>query len=89
MSQKAFDLAAKQEQTILIIIIERFDTENIPRTKHGFGFLVPDHEGEHAAQFAGQLIAPLLIAMQQHLGIGPGGKVWPAAISSSRRVWKL
>lgn len=74
MSQKAFDLAAKQEQTILIIIIERFDTEDIPRTKHGFGFLVPDHEGEHAAQFAGQLIAPLLIAMQQHLGIGPGGK---------------
>lgn len=38
MSQKAFDLAAKQEQTILIIIIERFDTEDIPRTKHGFGF---------------------------------------------------
>ena len=74
MGQKALDLAAKKEQSVHIIIVEGLDAKNIPGSEHGMAGAVPDHKGEHPPQPGGQLLAPLLIAMEQNLGIGFGGK---------------
>ena len=38
------------------------------------GVLIPDNKGEHSSQSVEKLLAVLLVAVEQHLGIGVGGE---------------
>ena len=77
MSQKAFDLAAEHKMPVFVIIIERLNAKNIACAEQSAGVFIPDGKGEHTAQLAGQLLAPLLVAVQQHLGVTVRGKGVP------------
>ena len=80
MGQKAFDLAAKQQLSgIVLVIIERLDAKMVARAEQRFVLAVPDGKSEHAAQLLQHLLAPLLVPVQQNFGVGPGGEGVPGA----------
>ena len=46
----------------------------IPCAEQGVGLFVPQRKGKHTPKPLQQAFAPLLIAVQQHLGVAAGGK---------------
>ena len=71
VGQKAFDLAAKQQLSgIVLVIIERLDAKMVACAEQRFVLAVPDGKSEHAAQLLQHLLAPLLVPVQQNFGVG-------------------
>ena len=70
MGQKALDLAA-EEQLALVgeVVVEGLDAEVVPGAEQGLLGLVPDGKGEHAPQLGQHPLAPLLVAVEQDLGV--------------------
>ena len=90
MRQKAFDLAAEQQGSVLrLIIVQRLDAEMIPGAEQRLRAAVPDGEGEHAPQPGQKVFAPLLIAVEQHLGVRPGGKSVPGGFQLLGQLLKI
>ena len=88
--QKTLDLAAKQQGSVLrLIIVQRLDAEMIPRAEQRLQTAVPDGEGEHAPQPGQKFFAPLLIAVKQHLGVRPGGKGVPGGFQFLGQLLKI
>ena len=77
MLQKRLDLAGKHEFTLSCVIIQRLDAKMIARTEQAFGVFIPDGKGKHTPQAAQHFLAPLLVAVQQHLGVAVRGKGVP------------
>jgi hypothetical protein len=57
---------------------ERLDAEAIPCREDRPAVLVPQHEGELAAEMVQALRAEVLVEMQGDLAVGPGAQVMPA-----------
>ena len=74
MGQKSFDLAAEEQQVLVLVVVEGLDAEDVPRAEKGAVRFIPNDEGEHAPQLFGQRLAPFLVAVQQHLGVRVGGE---------------
>ena len=72
--QQALDLRGVHERAVHLGIVEGLDAEMIAGAEQFALVPVPDHEGEHASNLLQQFHAPLLIAMQQHLGVAFGGE---------------
>ena len=72
--QQALDLRSIHERAVHLGIVEGLDAEMIAGAEQFALVPVPDHEGEHASNLLQQFHAPLLIAMQQHLGVAFGGE---------------
>ena len=51
-------------------VIKGLDAEKVSCAEDGFIFLIPDNEGKHPAQLLQEFLAPFLVAVNQHLGIG-------------------
>ena len=51
-------------------VIKGLDAEKVSCAEDGFIFLIPDNEGKHPAQLLQKFLAPFLVAVNQHLGIG-------------------
>ena len=77
--QEAFDLRAKQQDVVFMVIVEGLDAEDIPCGEQSAAVAVVDDEREHPAQAVEQGGAPFLVAVEQDFGIGavaegmPGG----------------
>ena len=75
MIQKRLDLAGKQQRAVgAAAVVERLYAEHIPGAEKHLRPAVPQRKGEHSPQPGEQLAAPLLPPVQQHLGVGAGGK---------------
>ena len=74
MLQEALDLRSVHEGAAHPGVIEGLDTEVVPSSEELATFAVPDDEGKHAAQAVDHLVTPLLVAMQDDLGVGLGGE---------------
>ena len=75
MIQKRLDLAGKQQRAVgAAAVVERLYAEHIPGAEKHLRPAVPQRKGEHPPQPGEQFAAPLLPPMQQHLGVGAGGK---------------
>ena len=72
--QEAFDLRGIHERAVHLGIVEGLDAEVVAGAEQFAPVLVPDYEGEHAPDALQQIDAPLLIAMEQHLGVAFGGE---------------
>ena len=75
MAQKALDFRAEQECLSHLCIVHGLDAKEISCAEEFFLTLIPDHEGEHSTQLLEQFCAVLLVAVDQHLRVGLGGKV--------------
>ena len=76
MVQKALDLAAEQKCAGFRrnIIVQRLDAKMVAGAKQRPAVFVPQGKGEHPPQPGQKLPAPLLVAVQQNLGVATGGK---------------
>ena len=74
MLHKGFNLRCKQKTSIHLRIVKRFDAKDISRTKKPLLLRIPDHKSIHAAESVHQLLAPLLISVNQRLRIRVGYK---------------
>ena len=71
MVQEALDLGAKQQRAVGgLVVIERLDAKDVAGTKELVLVLVVNHKRVHAAQAVDQVLAPLLVAVHQDLGVG-------------------
>src|SRR5215470_5260384 len=60
------------------VVIERLLARAVPRQHEAAPLLVPDHEGEHAAQPCHAIEAPFLVRVHDGLGVRAGGEYVPA-----------
>ena len=74
VAQQALDLRRVHERAVHLRIVEGLDAEMVARAEQLLLVLVPDHESEHATYALQQIHTPLLIAVQQHLGVAFGGE---------------
>ena len=74
VGQKTFDLTAEQQGITILIIIEGLDAEVIPGAEQGVGLFIPQRKGKHTPKPLQQALAPLFVAVQQHLRVAAGGK---------------
>lgn len=74
--QEALDLGTKEHARSAVarighgIVVERLDAKDIAGAKKLVLLLVPDDEGVHTAQAIEYRLAPLLVAVQEALGVG-------------------
>ena len=74
--QEALDFGAKEHARRAVarighgIVVERLDAKDVAGAKKLVLLLVPDDEGVHAAQAIEYGLAPLLVAVQEALGVG-------------------
>ena len=74
--QEALDLGTEEHARSAVarighgIVVERLDAKDIAGAKKLILLLVPDDEGVHTAQTIEYRLAPLLVAVQEALGVG-------------------
>ena len=68
--EEALDLTAEDHPAVRDgIVVERLDAEDVARAHQAAALFVPDDERVHAAQAVHEVVAPLLIAVHEHLGV--------------------
>ena len=83
--EQRLDLRRETERPAVIGGIERLDAVEIARQKQFAAAVVPDREGEHAAQAMHHRRPIAGVQMQQHLGIAACAEMHPLSRSSSAR----
>ena len=68
--QQRFDFRGEQQHTVLVPQEQRLLAEAIACQHQSFASRVPDGKGEHAAQPLYAILAPLLVGVDDHLGVG-------------------
>ena len=68
--EQRLDLGGEVDAVRVLVQEERLLAEAVAGEEEPVARRVPDREGEHAAQVAHDLVAPMLVAAQQHLGVG-------------------
>ena len=53
----------------IMLVVERLDAEGVAGQEQASAFVIPDREGEHAAQTAKAVLAPAGDGGQEHLGV--------------------
>ena len=69
--ENRLDLRSEQQGAVRPAPVERLDAEPIAHEQEPPLRRVPDREREHAAEALDALVAPLLVRMDDRLGIGP------------------
>lgn len=69
MVQKRLDLRGEQKRGTALVVVERLDAEGVACEKEAAVAAVVDDEGKHAAEAVGERIAPLFVAVNEHLGV--------------------
>ena len=70
--QEGLDFRADKERPIHLGVIQRLNAEVITGPKHFLGLAIPDDKGKHPPQLLADVIAPLLIAMQNDFRVRLG-----------------
>jgi len=68
--EEGLDLAPKDEATGVGGVIEGLDPEGVSRQDQFLEGLIPEGEGVHPPQASQEPLAPFLITVDQHLGVG-------------------
>ena len=74
--EKTLDLGAKEHARCTVarighgIVVERLDAKDVAGAKELVLLLIPDDEGVHTAKAVEHGLAPLLVAVQEALGVG-------------------
>jgi len=76
--QQRLDLAAEAEALLAEVIVEWLLAEAVAGEEEPLLARVPDGEGEHAGEALGQRVAPLLVAVNQDLGVAARPEGMPA-----------
>ena len=74
VGEEGFDFGSVKEAAVHDGIVEGFDAEVVAGAEELLFFLVPDDEGEHAADFPQKADPPLFVAMKEDLGVGMGAE---------------
>src|SRR5436309_15292832 len=71
MTQERFDFRGKREDTIVVEVVERLDSQPVPRAKKRLSIVVPNRKRKHSAELldAGRTI--LLVRVNNRLGVAP------------------
>ena len=69
IAEERLHLRTKRKPISAEMIIERLLAQAVAREQEPPARRIPDDKGEHAAQPLGQRIAPLFVAVDQHLGV--------------------
>ena len=79
MGQETLDLGAEHQGARLgvLVVVHRLDAKVVPGQQQRLCPGIPQSKGEHAPQPVQHFLAPLLIAVEQHLGVAAGGKGVP------------
>ncbi len=81
MGQDALDFRGEDEAALRVArrdgIVKWLYPEGIPGREEGLIPFVPDGKGEHAPQALRELLAPLLVPMEQHLRVPLAGETVP------------
>ena len=77
MLDEALDLRTIHEGAVHDGVIEGLDAEVVTGPEEFLAVAVPDDEAEHAAKAGQHVLAPLLVPMQDDLGVGVGGEGVP------------
>ena len=70
--EQGLDLGPEDDPARHRGVVERLDAEPVAREQEPPRVRVPDREGEHAAEAVDAVLAPLLVAVRDHLGVGVG-----------------
>ncbi len=77
---QAFDLRGEEQPAAIIDhVVERFHSKTVAGQQQAVGGLVPQRHGEDAVEAGEDIGAPLLIAVDEHLGIGLRAELVPRA----------
>ena len=77
MQQKALYFGAEHEGASHLRIVHRLDSEKVARSEKLLCILVPYYKGKHSSQPVKKSFLPLLISVEQNLGVGVGFKNVP------------
>jgi len=66
--------------------VQRLDAHAVPGQQDALAPAVEDREREHPVQALDHSLAPLLIAMNEHLGVGLGGERVPCGDQLGAKV---
>ena len=72
--QQRLDLRGERQLRSPLHVEQRLLAQMVPGHEQPAGRVVPDREGEHAAQPVKAGLAQFLVEMQHHLGVGFGGE---------------
>ena len=87
--QEGFDLAAPDQTAALMLVVQRLDAEDIARQHQLLALVVPNGDGEHAAQALEHARAPLLIAVDDGLGIAVGFELVALALKLGTQLLEV
>ena len=76
--QQRLHLRREVEAILLLRVVERLDAEAIAGAEQGLRFLVPEREGEHAAEVLHAIGAPFAVGAQDDFGVGLGAELLAA-----------
>jgi len=78
MRQQRLQLRAPDELAVDLGEEELLDADAVAGQQQTLTPIIPDREGEHAAQMGDAVVAPLLVGVDDRLGVGRGGE--PVAV---------
>ncbi len=87
--QERLDLAAVNEARTVVLVVHRLDAEDVAGAYELLLLLVPDGDGEHAAQALEHLAAPLLVAMHDGLGVAVGLEGVAGRLKLLAQLWEV
>src|SRR5205823_5444321 len=74
------ELRGEAEGPVFLGVEERLLAEPVPRQEEAAPAAVPDAEGEHPAQAADALRSPLLVGVDDRLGVGARAEAVPESL---------
>ena len=83
--QERLDLGAEHQVAAQLRVVERLDAQAVAREDQLLDAVVPDGEGEHAAELLGAVGAPFFVGVDDDFGVGVGTEACGRARLSSRR----
>src|ERR1700683_1647441 len=78
-SEQGFDFRSEIKYSVVKRVKKRFDSKPVTGCKNSFVDVVPDHQGELAAQLVQAVGAEFLIEMQRNFAIRAGAEAVPSA----------
>src|SRR5689334_2420748 len=69
-AREGLDFGGEREYARGLKVVERLDTDPVPGQEESAARLVPDREGEHSAKPLDTTLAPLLVGVDDCLGVG-------------------
>ena len=81
MLEQRGQLAREAESLAFLEVVERLFSKTVARSEEPPPCAVVDHEGPHPVQPLDETLAPLAVAVEQHLGVAVvGGELAPARL---------